>query len=118
MAGDIRTARRLKLTRPELLDRLANRPAATDGHANARRGERLVRVRTAVAGQHMHDALIGHQLCSLNAGTLPESLAGILNRLEAQRVTIDEQEVWAAAEPRVQRRIQARGRGRNCDFHA
>ena len=106
MAGDIRTARRLKLTRPELLDRLANRPAATDGHANARRGEPGARS-TAVAGQHMHDALIGHQLCSLNAGTLPESLAGTLNRLEAQRVTIDEQEVWAAAEPRVQRRIQA-----------
>jgi hypothetical protein len=101
VCGDVRLIRGLELTGLELLGHLPNRAAAADDHADAGRRQGLVGIRAAVAGQNVLDALVHHEPGGLNPGSLTERLAGVVNHLEAHAVRLNDQEIRATAEPRV-----------------
>jgi len=108
VAKYIRLIRRFELSGLELFDYFPNRAGAANDHAYAGRRQGLMRVRAAVPGQNVLDAFVCHEPGRLNPGSLAELLVGVVNRLEAHVVSLNDEETRAAAEPWIDIRIQRR----------
>jgi hypothetical protein len=105
---------RPELTGLELLGHLPNCADTADDHADAGGGQGLMGIRAAIAGQNVLHATVCHEPGRLNSGALAEFQAGVVNSLEAQVVGLDDQEIRAAAEARIDRSIQGGLSSRDC----
>ena len=117
MTGDVRLTGSSDLSGFESLDGVSSGARTADDHANAGRRERLVGIRAAVAGKDELHVLGGHELGRLNAGPAAARHVRVLDGFELQGVRIDDQEVRAAPEARIEVRLQGRLTGGDSDFH-
>jgi hypothetical protein len=96
---------------------LANGSGAAHHYVNPGSTQRLMRIGTAIAGQHAFHTVLGQQARGLNPRTLPEGLVRVVERFEAQTVRLHKQEERAAAETRIHRRVELRLHSRHCNSH-
>jgi hypothetical protein len=117
MTGDVRLIGGTELSGLEPLDGISHRPRTAGDHPYAGSRKRLMCIRAAVAGKDKLDVLARHELRRLNTGPTAPRNVRILNGFEVQGVRINDQEVRAAAEARIEVRIQRWLASRDCDFH-
>jgi hypothetical protein len=108
---------RIELSGFELFDGISHGARTTRDHSDAGGGERRVGIRAAITGENELHVLGCHELSRLNTGPSAERSVRVLDGFEFHGVRIDDQEVRAAAEPRIEVGIQRWATSCDCDSH-
>jgi hypothetical protein len=100
----------LELTLLVGLHRLSHAAGGADRHLDACGGERPVGVGPAVAGDDSLTPLLGNGLGGLNASAARRTQCRVLDRLELHTLGIDNEQVWASPEARIEVGVKVRRR--------